>query len=486
MFLKAGALSLALLLASRLLGLVRESAQAAAFGTSGVADVVVLMLTLPDWLVGVMASGGLAYALLPAWALQTPGQMASSQRRVALLLLSAGTVLAAVLILLRRPAVAGLASGLPAQLEPVAADALVWSAIAIPAALLASLWSTRLQHESDFVGMYGANLVVNVTLIIALSSVGYWGRNSAVGWMGLGLLCSMILRLGWLWWRQRRVSGGEIHDTAPADLPPAPVWLWAVLVAGLPLTLPIAARSIASIEGPGALATFNYAWKLVELPLILAIQLVATLALPAIARAFAQPDASRQAMVAARGAFALAWALACAAAAALLIGAPAVAQLLFGWGRMDATALARIAQWGATAAWGLLPQAVIAVAMAVLASQRRLKPVVFAYAVALGALGVAALGQTGDGGRLMQLLNLLYGAIAVVSLRAMGTRPWRWLPWRPMAVSLGALLLLAAAQSAGARSLSLAAGLALAALFATVVMATTWAASTELRDTLRR
>jgi hypothetical protein len=35
MFLKAGALSLALLLASRLLGLARESAQAAAFGTSG-------------------------------------------------------------------------------------------------------------------------------------------------------------------------------------------------------------------------------------------------------------------------------------------------------------------------------------------------------------------------------------------------------------------------------------------------------------------
>ena len=42
MFLKAGALSLALLLASRLLGLARESAQAAAFGTSGLADVAVL------------------------------------------------------------------------------------------------------------------------------------------------------------------------------------------------------------------------------------------------------------------------------------------------------------------------------------------------------------------------------------------------------------------------------------------------------------
>ena len=97
MFLKAGALSLALLLASRLLGLVRESAQAAAFGTSGVADVVVLMLTLPDWLVGVMASGGLAYALLPAWAVQTRQQQDHTQRRVARVLLAAGVLLALAL-----------------------------------------------------------------------------------------------------------------------------------------------------------------------------------------------------------------------------------------------------------------------------------------------------------------------------------------------------------------------------------------------------
>ncbi len=72
MFLKAGALSLALLLASRLLGLLRESVQAAAFGASGLADVVVLMLTLPDWLAGVLASGALAYVLVPAWAGQAP------------------------------------------------------------------------------------------------------------------------------------------------------------------------------------------------------------------------------------------------------------------------------------------------------------------------------------------------------------------------------------------------------------------------------
>ena len=171
MFLKAGALSLALLLASRLLGLARESAQAAAFGTSGLADVVVLMLTLPDWLAGVLASGALAYVLVPAWAGQSArhrwrpraarwaGALLGGRRRAG----------AWCWLLWRQRAVGWLASGLPAAMLPAAAQALVWSALALPAALLAALWATRLQHERDFTGMYSANLVVNGVLIAAIT-----------------------------------------------------------------------------------------------------------------------------------------------------------------------------------------------------------------------------------------------------------------------------------------------------------------------------
>src|SRR5690349_2567622 len=105
MFLKAGALSLALLLASRLLGLLRESAG------------------------------------LP------PGQVAATERRVALALVAGGSVLALLLLFGRKVALAWLAGGLPAAMLPAAAHAMVWSALALPAALLAGLWATRLQHE---------------------------------------------------------------------------------------------------------------------------------------------------------------------------------------------------------------------------------------------------------------------------------------------------------------------------------------------------
>ena len=491
MLLKAGALSLALLLASRLLGLLRESALAATFGTSGLADVAVLMLTLPDWLAAVLASGALAYVLLPHWAQREPQEIAASQRRIARMLLGGGALFAVMLVLLRELAVVWLAGGLPQELRPAAAGALVWSAVALPAALLAALWTTRLQHQRDFLGMYSSSIVVNLVLLgaIVLAAAGS-GNADAVGWLGFGLLVAMLLRLAWLRWRQAPVAATTIV-ASPASMPRLNLWVWAVLSAGLPLALPFAARSLASQSGEGALATFNYAWKLVELPLILAIQLVASLAFPAIAKALAgaaQGDAPAAAQASIRSAFALAFALACACAAGLLAGAPALAQLLFGWGKMEPQALAHIAGWARIGAWGLMPQAVIAVALTVLAAQGRMRSAVIAYALALAIF--LSLGAAGvhDGGSLMLALNWLLAAVAAASVLAIGPQALRWLPWGVMAGPLAALMAVALALrlSPGTTgAIGVTVSLAIAVACATLVLAVAWLAGSGLRDTSR-
>jgi putative peptidoglycan lipid II flippase len=490
MFLKAGALSLALLLASRLLGLARESMQAAAFGASGLADVAVLMLTLPDWIAGLLASGALAYVLVPAWAAQSPAQVAATQRKVARNLVGAGAVLAVLLAVFRAPAAQWLAGGLPAPLLPVARDALVWSAVALPAALLAALWTTRLQHEGDFTGMYSANLVVNAAVIASIAIASRLLADTAMLCLGAGLVAAMLLRLVWLHRRAARTTASTataLPAPAASALPAVPIWLWAALSAGLPLALPFAARSIASHAGEGALATFNYAWKLVELPLVLAIQLVAALAFPAVARASAAGDAAATTN-ALRAAFALAWALACAAAAGLLVGAPAVAQLLFGWGRMPPQALARVAQWGATGAWSLLPQALIAVALTVSAARGRMKAAVIAYGAAVALLLVYAAMGPADGAALMILINALLAAVAMAVIGALGREAVGWLPWRSMAVSLACLIALAAvaAHWMPIAGMAVANGLAAAVAAAGLVMAATWWASADLRRALAR
>lgn len=476
MFLRAGVLSLALLLASRLLGVLRESAIAAGFGTSGQADAIILMLSLPDWLSGVLASGALAFVLLPAWAGRSAGEIARLQRRVARGLLACGIALGAALAFTHEAVLQWLAPGLPP--ESASRTVLLWSAACLPAAFLAALWSTRLQHERDFAGLYGGNLVVNATLVAAITGAALLALP--VAWLGAGLVTAMLLRLGWLAWRMPPAAA----PAADAALPGARTWFLAALSAGLPLALPFAARSGASEGGEGALATFNYAWKLVELPLVLAIQLVASLAFPAIARAWATAGLERR--TAARQASLLAWVLACAAVAGLQVGAPAVASLLFGWGRMEPAALGQVAAWAEVGSWSLLPQALSAVAVAVLAASGRMHLAVWAHVAALAGL-LAAVGAGAEDGRtLMLVLDVAYVVVAVVVVgAAMREIPDAW-PWRALAVPLLVTLMMALlARWVGPWLSGGAAGLAASACAAIAVLAVSLWQSAELRRTLR-
>ena len=490
MYLRAGVISLSLLLASCVLGLLRESVQAATFGTTGLADLVVMMLTLPDLASAILAAGALSYALLPLWAGLPPPELARSQRLTGLLLLAIGAALALVLW------VAPLWAG--HKLVPGASDsgaltlAMHWAAPAIPLALLGSLWYTRLQHERDAVGMYCMNIVHTGAIVLGMLALGHTEAVTvAVTWMGAALLVALGLRLAFLRWRLARLVPAAAAVVGPADTAaaaPAPqvpgwrIWLWATVSAGAPAALVLLARSLVSNEGEGALAAFNYAWKLVELPNLLAIQLVATLAFPALTRARAE---GRDFSVQLRAAFVLSWALACAAAVGLWVGAQPAARLLFGWGRMTPDHVAQVAQWAAWGAWVLLPQALIAVAVLVLATVGRLRVAGWAFGGALAAL--AALGAAGlhDGRQVMIALGVILAVLALALLWSLGPRARQSLAWRDMAVPAtlcGVLAALSTLLPAADLWLSLAA----AALCAAAVLAGAWASSPALRAALKR
>jgi hypothetical protein len=184
-----------------------------------------------------------------------------------------------------------------------------------------------------------------------------------------------------------------------------------------------------------------------------------------------------------RRGFALAWTLACACAAGLLVAAPAVAQLLFGWGRMQPDALAQLAQWGRIGAWSLLPQALIAIALAALAAQERLRVAVLAYGAALTVLLLSGARQ---GVGLMVWLDVLWGGIALVLLRALGPDLRTWLPWRALLAAGGGLLVLQAVVLAtGIPSSFALQGIAGIAAAVSLLSITYWA-SADLRAALAR
>ena len=494
MYLRAGVLSLGLLLASRVLGLLRESAQAAAFGSTSLGDAVIVMFTLPDLLVGILFSGALSYVLLPLWAKQSPADLRASQKKVALLLLIGGMALSLVILSFRDLVGHALAPGLTGDMKKLGANSLLWSAAVLPLAILAALWVTRLQHERDFVGMYAGNLLVNVVLVAALFYVYFdaarfadGGALAVVIWLGDFLVLAMLARLCWLYWRLPRTQFGAAHDavsgmpisssTGSADLPGASVWLWAALSSGLLLLLPLIGRSLASQSGEGALASFNYAWKLVELPLVLAIQLVASVAFPAITRTEEGSADRKQAL---QMAFTLAWALACAATAVLATFSLPLADLLFGWGRMSAGNLELIAQWSAAGSWSLLPQALIAVLLTVMAMHRQMHVAVWAYGA--GVLALAAAGALGliNGVAIMWAMNVVLTGVALVLLVSQWRSLGGALPWAAMLMPLMACLGLVLFKP-WVGQLGLPIALPLSAVFALIVMGAAFFSSPALR-----
>ena len=411
MYLRAGVFSLGLLLLSRVLGLLRESAQAAAFGSSGMGDAVIVMFTLPDLLVGILVSGALAYVLLPVWAQQSPQALAAGQKKTAYALVSGGLLIGALVWLYRHALVQVLAPGLNGDMKVASASALGWSAMVLPLAMLAALWVTRLQHERDFVGMYAGSLIVNLVLVVGLLVVAQSVAPSvsALSLLGVCLVIAMLGRLAWLAWRLP-VNPQSTLAAPAAGLPPASVWLWAALSSGLLLVFPLVARSLASGAGEGALASFNYAWKLIELPLVLAVQLVASLAFPAITRTEPGTPARQHAVGLA---FLVAWALACAAIAVVATFSLPIASLLFGWGCMSAASLDVIAEWSAVGIWSLLPQALMAVLLTVMATNGRMRTAVWVLAAGLALLLLAGwLGRL-NGLNLMWLLNAVFAGMAV-------------------------------------------------------------------------
>ncbi|KAK6032450.1 hypothetical protein OSTOST_01393 [Ostertagia ostertagi] len=296
--------------------------------------------------------------------------------------------------------------------------------------------------------MYAGNLVINVVLIAGLLEVAWVGQAGAVDALGLFLVFAMLLRMGWLGWRLRFARAGiTVADasavrTGPSTLPRVSIWIWAGLSSGLLLLLPLAGRSIASQGGEGALASFNYAWKLVELPLVLAVQLVATLAFPAITRT-GQGTPERAAAL--RVAFALAWALACAAAAIIATFSLPLAGLLFGWGRMGEEHLQVIARWSAIGVWSLLPQALIAVMLTVMAISQRMHVAVWSYVAALAVLLIFGLMPDWGpekGAAVMWLLNGVLAGVALVLMAAERRTVAHAFPWLPCLVSLAVAVLL--------------------------------------------
>ncbi len=423
MLLGAGLLLSLTLAAGRLTGLLREMQLAASFGVSALADLAVLLLTLPDLLVNLLLSGGLGAALVPRLR-GLPAPEAAALFRRTLGLATIAFSLAAVAIVAWPAGVFSiLAPGLAGTDLSDHRFALAAVALAMPLTAAAGVTSAHLNaHHRFFVAGCGT-LVFNLCIVASLVLAS--PRLDLPLALGVGIASGAVVRLVSQLAAVPRADWSIGASSGPIDRQFVHSFVAATAAASLMLLVPVAVRAMASLTGSGAIASFNYATKLVELPVGILISAAGTVALTRLSEAHALGDGAamrQQTTLSLQRTFLLAVSV---ALPSIAFADAAVTALLLR-GQMGAQAVERVTALARIALAGIPFLALSVIAAAALNAQGRSATVLRATGWAVLLLPILAAPGLAMGAErwLMAAVVVFQMSHAALLLRASGLPSW--------------------------------------------------------------
>lgn len=437
------------LLAGRLTGLLREIQLAAAFGVTSKADVAVLLLTLPDLLVNLLLSGGLSAALVPRFRSLSPAETDALFRRSLLVALAVFTSLAVLLLVCSHGVFMLLAPGLRHHADLPGAGMLALLASALPLTAASGVATAYLNAGHRFFIAGCGTLIFNLGVLAGLL-VGQ-GMGQALLGLCVGIGAGALLRaasqfaaLPGTVWRGTAASSGFDRAFGRA-------FLAATLSASLMLLAPVLVRAMASTLGSGVISSFNYALKLVELPVGILFGSIATVALSRLSereaagdrtgsRALAGHDLSRSLLLAIAVTVFGVW-----------FAAPVV-RVVLARGAMHPQGLRSVAELFQIALLGVPAVAVIGIAAAALNAAQRTSRVFSGTACCLALLPLLALpGLLAGSARLLMMAVVGFQlALAIVLCRSAGLLPLGRRGWLTHRMLIGSVVYLAIAGSTAA------------------------------------
>lgn len=318
--LKGGGLIALGMLLGRLLGLAREMLLAGRFGTGPSADFAVLLLIIPDFVAAALIGGAASAVLVPAFAARSAAQQRALLWQVLwwglILCLPASALVLACLLPWAETRAAWVEGAMPAA----------WLALlALPLSVATAVFSAWLQYAGRLRAPAFANVTFNAALMLVL-----W-LAAPTGWaVAAGIVCGAAFRLGT---HALALRGCGMHPAfaLKGDITRAmgKAYLAATgtaLLSMLPVYIPYL------VVAGSRIAVFNYAFKLLLLPGMLGLTVISMMVLPWLAKRYQQGHGEfvqgfRMAMLAC-GLVGVALTL------ALLLAAPELAALLFGYGAM--------------------------------------------------------------------------------------------------------------------------------------------------------
>lgn len=287
----AGLLLSLALMAGRLAGFGREVLLASSLGLSEQADIAIVLLTVPDLLVNLLLSGGIGVALVPAMRAASPAQAAALFRQASLAFGAMFTLLGLCFALLPSVWLWLFAPGLEGAAQWLDSWMIYAIAAAIPLAALSGVSTAALNAGERFFVAGCGTLVFNLCVIFALL-MALTGPQGHLAWLCGGVATGALLRWGsqWIALRTGVPRGLNSHQGWLLDRRLVQGFIAGLASASLLILVPVALRAGASWLGKGELAAFNYAIKLVELPLGILITTLATVAFPRLSEAHQQDD----------------------------------------------------------------------------------------------------------------------------------------------------------------------------------------------------
>ncbi len=371
MLIRSGLILAVGILLGRLLGFFRETLIASQFGVSGLADVAILTLTLPDLFMNVLLGGAVSIVLVPEFVRLKDAGSAWLHFRISIISALVCLVLAVVVTILSRPIALMLAPGVSAQTLSQIALGISWSAWLMPLIACATVTTTWLQALGRFSVSAFSTLLYNIVLVLVLAFA--LSPTQPIASLAIGMLVAGVLRCFWLWWDTRRFINAErAESVVVASL--LRRYGMALVASSSLFLLPLIGRAMASQTGEGGIAIFNYASKLVELPLAVAITLIANVMFATLAHTIQQQPKTWSVMFGQgqRLVILIAWLI---TLPAFCFSLPLV-KIAFGWGKITEFHLQQIAtvwQWGLLS---LVFQGVVSLNTVALAAHRNTRALV--------------------------------------------------------------------------------------------------------------
>lgn len=329
------------ILLGRITGFLREVAVASRFGVSQDADIVLFSLTLPDFLINLLMGGALAAALIPEFKRSTSNASNQLFLKSSLWVGTSFCLLVTVLIWNADHLVHLFAPGFDPVSVIQTVDLLTIVLWLMPLTALAGVTMSYLQAKDHFAVPALGTFIFNTTLIIALFLF-----VSDAG--DLRILGGAVILGGLLRWASQLICMGSrgMQWTRPEGYRISKDLFWrymqALAAGSLILVLPVIARALASLAGPGGFASMNYSIKLIELPMGVCLGVLASVLFPKLSEFFAQDRFEEGKRLAADGVL---WVFIISYSVVLVFvcfGQP-LTRLAFQWGVMPAEGIQDIA-----------------------------------------------------------------------------------------------------------------------------------------------